>query len=67
MKARERKQWLNKLDKHGCFDTLDCGFVYFFPVVAHGALSADSLRVIADELDRRNEEVKRKHREMRTK
>ena len=35
------------------FISLEDGFCYFW-IEGHGALSAEALRVIADELDRRN-------------
>jgi len=38
----------------GEFQTLDDGFVYYWPSHRNGAFSADNLRKLADELDRRN-------------
>jgi hypothetical protein len=67
MKKQERQRLIKKLEDFGCFDPLDCGFVHFWPVLQHGALSAEDLRAIADELDRRNVEIKKQYREMRTK
>lgn len=67
MNEETKKRIIEKLNKDGCFEPLDCGYVHLWPQTTQGALSADSLRVIADELDRRNVEIKKHYREMRTK
>lgn len=36
------------------FIMLEDGFVYYWPVASKGAISAQDLRIIAAELDRRN-------------
>lgn len=41
-------------DEHGDFVTGDDGFVVFWPEGQRGAFEAWHLRIIADELDRRN-------------
>ena len=45
---------IKKADEAGDIFTLEDGFFYFGPSTG-GAMSAELLRVIADELDRRNE------------
>lgn len=45
---------LRKLEEFSDFITLDDGYLYYEPKPDCGALSAWALRVIADELDRRN-------------
>jgi hypothetical protein len=46
---------IQKIDEHEEFVTLEDGFVSFWPRENRGALTANDLRVIADELDSRNE------------
>jgi hypothetical protein len=41
-------------DKRNEFDYLDDGFQYWFPTNNQGGLSSKQLRILADELDRRN-------------
>jgi hypothetical protein len=43
-------------ERGGDFTTLDDGYVYFWPTSSCGAFSANDLRILADELDRRNKE-----------
>lgn len=42
-------------DERDEIDRLDDGYQYYFPS-GHGALSSVDLRIIADELDRRNKD-----------
>jgi len=44
---------IEKCDKHDEFVQFEDGFVYYWPV-GRGGISAVHLRIIADELDRRN-------------
>lgn len=46
---------IEKCEEDGEFDTLEDGFVYWFPN-NKGAVSSQDLRNIADELDARNAE-----------
>jgi len=48
---------VKKCDDHNEFVTFDDGFVYFWPK-GYGGLDAVCLRIIADELDKRNAEWK---------
>lgn len=48
------KRIIEKADEAGDIFTLEDGFYYFGPSTG-GAMSAELLRVVADELDRRNE------------
>ena len=48
------KRIIQRADEAGDIFTLEDGFYYFGPSTG-GAMSAELLRVIADELDRRNE------------
>jgi len=45
---------IRKMDEAKEIDYLEDGFLYYFPVGHSGAMTAHDLRVIADELDRRN-------------
>ncbi len=67
MNEETKKRIIEKLNKDGCFEPLDCGYVHLWPQTTQGAFSADALRVIADEIDRRNEEWDKQVQEMRTK
>ncbi len=67
MNEETKKRIIEKVELDGCFEPLDCGYLHFWPSIFHGALSADALRVIADELDRRNAEWDKQVQEMRTK
>jgi len=49
----EKKRLIIKVTEAD-YAPLDDGYLYFWPDPAKGALSADNLRGIADELDRRN-------------
>jgi len=51
----EAERLIKIIEDHDGFDNLDDGFVYFFPQNNGGCLQSWALRVIADELDRRNE------------
>ena len=62
-----RKRIIEKLDADKCLDTLDDGYLRFWPSPNRGCFSADALRVIADEIDSRNEEYDRFMKKMRTK
>lgn len=67
MNEETKKSIIEKLDAGKCLETLDDGYLHFWPSPNRGCFSADALRVIADELDRRNEEWDKQVREMRTK
>jgi hypothetical protein len=54
MNEENKKRIITKLDEGQCLQPLDCGYLHFWPASWQGAFSADALRVIADELDRRN-------------
>jgi len=45
---------ISKIEEHGDFITMDDGFVHYYPENSRGSLCEESLRVIADELERRN-------------
>lgn len=46
---------IERANEAGDFVTGDDGYVVFWPTLNKGAFSADVLRELADELDRRNE------------
>jgi len=53
LKERQSERLIQIIEDRGGFDKLEDGFVYYFG--GSGALDSWALRVIADELDRRNE------------
>lgn len=61
MSQENKESWaadlIESCDDRGDIVSLDDGFKYYW-VSNRGALSAESLRVIADELDRRNADWK---------
>ena len=48
------------IDAHQGFDTDVDGYTYYWPAANKGHYSSVQLRIIADELDRRNEHTKRR-------
>lgn len=44
------------LDERGDLLTSDDGYVIFWPTENHGAFTASDLRLIADEIDKRNKD-----------
>jgi hypothetical protein len=63
MNEETKKRIIEKLDKDNSLQPLDCGYLHFWPASWQGAFSADALRVIADELDRRNADWDKKFRD----
>lgn len=53
VKEGQHERLIRIIEDKGGFDKLEDGFVYYFG--GPGALTSGTLRVIADELDRRNE------------
>jgi hypothetical protein len=54
-KAEHDAMVVARCERHGDFETLDDGLVYYWPEGSRrGAYSAAFLRAVADELDRRN-------------
>ncbi len=51
-----RDKLINKVDEHKDIVMGDDGYYVFWPIRNHGALLANDLRIIADELDKRNED-----------
>lgn len=52
--TNHERRVIEVLDKRGDLVTLDDGFVCFWPLGNGGALCSHDLRIVADELDRRN-------------
>lgn len=50
-----RERLIQRADEFGDFLRGDDGYYVYWPRVAGGALDATSLRILADELDARNE------------
>lgn len=51
-----KERLLEKVYEHGDIVCGDDGYYIFWPTRNHGALDAESLRIIADHLDEKNEE-----------
>lgn len=60
----EKKRLIIKVTEAD-YAPLDDGYLYFWPDPAKGALSADNLREIADELDRRLVKIRQKSEAIR--
>ena len=52
----ENRRVIAMLDARNEFGPLEDGYIYYFPSPNMGALASYQLRLIADELDRRNAE-----------
>jgi hypothetical protein len=52
----ENKRIIAMMDERNEFGPLEDGYIYYWPSPNMGALGPHTLRVIADELDRRNAE-----------
>lgn len=48
------KLLIQKIDEEGGFPTIDDGFSVYCPPITGGIYSANTLRIIANELDKRN-------------
>ena len=51
-----RDKLIKKVDEHKDIVMGDDGYYVFWPIRNNGALNANDLRIIADELDKRNED-----------
>ena len=51
-----RDNIIRKLDERNDIIMADDGYYVFWPVRNHGYITANTLRIIADELDKRNED-----------
>lgn len=51
---RQTEEYRKRVLENSDIGPLEDGFQYYFLAGLHGALSANDLRIIADELDRRN-------------
>lgn len=54
--AEYRNRVIQMCDERDEFGPLEDGYVYYWPSAKQGAIAAEELRIIADELDRRNAE-----------